>query len=83
MTNISFAPKVKKAQVQSVLRHCDVLYFSVEDSKVWRYGQSLNKLIDYMHARKARLSASYSGYPSMLNEAQCGVLSRRKTFRRW
>jgi glycosyltransferase involved in cell wall biosynthesis len=71
LKNIGFAPKVKKAQVQSVLRHCDVLYFSVEDSKVWRYGQSLNKLIDYMSAGKP-IIGSYNGYPSMLNEARCG-----------
>jgi len=72
LKNITFAPKVTKSQVQMVLRHCQVLYFSVEDSEVWRYGQSLNKLIDYMIAGKP-IIASYSGYPSMLNEAQCGV----------
>lgn len=71
LKNISFAPKVKKAQVQSVLHHCRVLYFSIEDSRVWRYGQSLNKLIDYMCAGKP-IIGSYNGYPSMLNEAQCG-----------
>jgi glycosyltransferase involved in cell wall biosynthesis len=71
LKNITFAPRVKKSQVQMVLRHCNVLYFSVEDSKVWRYGLSLNKLIDYMMAGKP-IIASYSGYPSMLNEAQCG-----------
>jgi glycosyltransferase involved in cell wall biosynthesis len=70
--NVSFAPKVKKEQVQNVLRHCDVLYLSVEDSKVWRYGQSLNKLIDYMLAAKP-IIASYGGYPSMINEADCGT----------
>jgi glycosyltransferase involved in cell wall biosynthesis len=72
MKNVSFAPKVKKSQVQMVLRRCHVLYFSVEDSEVWRYGLSLNKLIDYMIAGKP-IIASYSGYPSMVNEAQCGV----------
>lgn len=72
LKNITFAPKVKKSQVQMVLRHCQVLYFSVEDSKVWRYGLSLNKLIDYMITGKP-IIASYSGYPSMVNEAQCGV----------
>lgn len=72
MKNISFAPKVDKAQVRMVLRHCQVLYFSVMDSLVWRYGLSLNKLIDYMMAGKP-IIASYSGYPSMLNEAECGV----------
>jgi glycosyltransferase involved in cell wall biosynthesis len=72
LTNITFVPKVKKTQVQMFLRHCDVLYFSVHDSKVWRYGLSLNKLIDYMLSAKP-IIASYSGYPSMVNEAQCGI----------
>lgn len=71
-TNITFVPKVKKTQVQMFLRHCNVLYFSVHDSKVWRYGLSLNKLIDYMLAAKP-IIASYSGYPSMVNEAKCGA----------
>ena len=72
LKNITFAPKVKKTQVQMFLRNCDVLYFSVHNSKVWRYGLSLNKLIDYMLAAKP-IIASYSGYPSMVNEAQCGT----------
>jgi glycosyltransferase involved in cell wall biosynthesis len=72
LTNITFVPKVKKTQVQMFLRHCQLLYFSVHDSKVWRYGLSLNKLIDYMLAAKP-IIASYSGYPSMVNEAQCGT----------
>ena len=72
LPNITFAPKVNKAQVQTVLSHCHVLYFSTQDSKVWQYGLSLNKIIDYMMAGKP-IIASYNGYPSMINEAQCGV----------
>ena len=71
LKNVTFAPKIKKLQVQSVLSHCNVLYFSVKNSRVWRYGLSLNKLIDYMFAGKP-IIASYSGYPSMVNEAECG-----------
>jgi glycosyltransferase involved in cell wall biosynthesis len=41
-------------------------------SKVWEYGQSLNKVIDYMMAGKPVI-ASYTGYPSMINEADCGT----------
>lgn len=69
--NVAFLPKVERAQVQSVLRHCDLLYFAVYDSPVWKFGMSLNKLIDYLMAGKPVL-ASYSGYQSMLNEADCG-----------
>jgi len=71
LSNISFIPKVGKAQVHAVLNHCQILYFSVKDSKVWRYGLSLNKLIDYMMAAKP-IIASYNGYQSMVNEAECG-----------
>ena len=71
LPNLSFPPCVPKHLVQQVLSHCDILYFSVFNSKVWQFGQSLNKLIDYMLAGKP-IVASYSGYPSMVNEAGCG-----------
>ena len=58
--------------VQSVLSECDLLYLSVHRSKVWRYGQSLNKVIDYMLSGKP-IVASYSGYKSMINEAESGT----------
>lgn len=44
----------------------------MSDSPIYRYGISPNKLIDYMLAAKP-IVASYSGYPSMINEADCGV----------
>lgn len=71
LSNLTFAPRVPKQMVQSVLSYCDLLYFSVHVSTVWRYGQSLNKVIDYMLACKP-VVASYTGYPSMVNEADCG-----------
>lgn len=72
LPNLIFAPKVPRNAVQAVLAKGDLLYFSVHDSKVWSYGQSLNKVIDYMLAAKP-IVASYSGYPSMINESECGV----------
>ncbi len=71
LTNLTFAPRVAKTMVQTVLSQCDLLYFSVHVSKVWEYGQSLNKVIDYMMAGKP-VVASYTGFPSMINEADCG-----------
>jgi len=72
LPNLVFAPKVPRNMVQEVLAKGDLLYFSVHDSKVWDYGQSLNKVIDYMLAAKP-IVASYNGYPSMINESGCGV----------
>ncbi|HCT6425874.1 TPA: glycosyltransferase, partial [Citrobacter freundii] len=69
--NISFMPRVSRLMVQSVLKHADALYLSAFDSKVWQYGQSLNKIIDYMVAARP-IIASYSGYQSMINEAESG-----------
>src|SRR5690606_7663612 len=71
LRNLTFAPKIPKRMVQSLLGECDLLYFSVHDSKVWRYGQSLNKVVDYMLAGRPVL-ASYTGFYSMINEAGCG-----------
>jgi glycosyltransferase involved in cell wall biosynthesis len=71
LRNVAFVPRVERSQVGTVLRRCDLLYFAVQNSPVWKYGMSLNKLIDYMMAAKPVL-ASYSGYPSMLDESRCG-----------
>lgn len=71
LPNISFPPVIPRAQVQSLLSRCDLLYFAVHTSKVWKFGQSLNKVIDYMLAGKP-IVASYTGFPSMINEAGSG-----------
>ncbi len=71
LPNLTFAPRVPKSMVQAVLARCDLLFFSVHVSKVWHFGQSLNKMIDYMLAGKP-VVASYTGYPSMINEAESG-----------
>ncbi|BBB08629.1 glycosyltransferase family 4 protein [Sphingopyxis sp. EG6] len=71
LPNVGFAPAVPKAMVQDVLKRCDLLYFSVHASAVWRFGQSLNKVIDYMLAGRPIL-ASYTGYPSMIDESGGG-----------
>jgi glycosyltransferase involved in cell wall biosynthesis len=71
LPNLTFAPRVEKNMVQSVLSSVDLLYFAVHKSPVLKYGQSLNKIIDYMLSGKP-IVASFSGYPSMINEAECG-----------
>jgi glycosyltransferase involved in cell wall biosynthesis len=72
LANVVFAPAVKKSMVQDALRHADILYFSVHDNQLGTYGQSLNKVIDYMYAGKPVIG-SFSGFPSMIDEADCGA----------
>lgn len=69
--NVMFLPRIPQNDVKFLLDKCDVLYLSTKDSKVWKYGQSMNKVVEYMLAAKPVI-ATYTGYPTMLNEAQCG-----------
>ena len=71
LPNITFLDPVPKHFVRSFLEECDVLFFAVHNSKVWDYGLSLNKLIDYMASGKP-IVASYSGFQTMINEAESG-----------
>ncbi len=70
--NATLGPKLEQNEVPYFLSKCDILYLSTKDSRVWKYGQSMNKLIDYMMSGKPVI-ASYSGYQSMLNEANSGI----------
>lgn len=69
--NVKFLDKIPQADVKFFLAKCDLLYLSTHYSKVWDYGQSMNKVVQYMLAGKP-IVASYAGYPSMINEADCG-----------
>jgi glycosyltransferase involved in cell wall biosynthesis len=69
--NIIFKGLLSKENVFEAMRTFDILYLSTKKSEVWHYGQSLNKLVDYMLAGKP-IIASYSGFPSMIDEAGCG-----------
>lgn len=73
LSNVTFTGPVPKPMVQSVLEAADLLYFSTHRSKVWRYGMSLNKAVDYMMAAKPVLG-SYTGYPTMVEEAGAGTV---------
>lgn len=70
--NVTFVPKIKQEDVQYFLSKCNILYLSTHDSEIWKYGQSMNKVVQYMLSGKP-IVASYSGYESMLNEADSGV----------
>ena len=69
--NVTFLPRIKQNEVKYFLQICDILYLSTKDSKVWDYGQSMNKVVEYMLAAKP-IIATYTGFPSMINEANCG-----------
>lgn len=69
--NVAFFPRIPQSKVKNFLKICDIVYLATKDSKVWDYGQSMNKIVEYMLAGKP-IVASYTGFPSMINEAGCG-----------
>lgn len=71
-SNVNFLPKIKQDEVKYFLAKCDIVFLSTKPSKIWDYGQSMNKVVEYMLAGKP-IIATYIGYPSMINEANCGV----------
>jgi len=70
LSNISFPPPVQKKQVNHLLQYSAVCYDSFS-SELAKFGLSRNKWIDYMFAEKP-IICSYSGFQSMLNEANSG-----------
>jgi glycosyltransferase involved in cell wall biosynthesis len=49
-SNITFLPKIRKSQVQSILKYFDVGFIGRNKSPLFRHGVSANKYFDYMLA---------------------------------
>lgn len=72
VANLIFAGPVPHGMVQPILRQSTILFFSTHATPVLQFGQSLNKVIDYMFSARPIIGVM-SGYRTMLNEAGCGV----------
>ena len=71
LRNIAFFGSISKYDIIPVLRDCNLLISPINNSSLYEYGVSFNKWIDYMLCKRPIL-ASYSGYQSIINEADCG-----------
>ena len=71
LKNVIFLDTVKADMVYGFLINCDVLVNPWNDLKIYEYGVSPNKWIDYMYAAKP-IIVPYNGYRSIINEANCG-----------
>lgn len=71
LPNVVFYGRVSREQLAAELDRCDVLHFSCLDSELWQYGQSLNKVVEYMLSARPVI-ASFSGRQSMIDEAKSG-----------
>lgn len=71
LANVNIGPRLRKQEVGSFSQHCDLLTFAANPAEIWKYGHSLNKIVDYMLAAKPMLCI-YNGYDEMVSAAECG-----------
>jgi len=69
---IIFHGALPRAELLETMRTADVVFLAAEDSEIWKYGQSLHKVVEYMTLGRP-IIAAYGGFPSMIDEANCGV----------
>lgn len=65
-------PGMDRLFVNAFLKKCDVLVNPILSKSIYRFGVSPNKWIDYMYSGRP-IICPYDGYPSVINEAGCGV----------
>lgn len=71
LENVIFLPPVQKLEVPKILNESDITVFILNDLLLYKYGISLNKMSDYLAARKPLILA---GNPANnpVNETHCG-----------
>jgi glycosyltransferase involved in cell wall biosynthesis len=72
LSNVEFRDSVAKEQVPKVIEEADATVFILNDLTIYRYGISLNKLYDYLAAKRPLVLA---GNPvnNPVEEARCGL----------
>jgi len=72
LTNVTFLDPVPKTLIPSLLSQFDALYFAMKKENLYRFGISLNKLMDYMMAAKPIIQAVAAGNDPV-RDAGCGI----------
>jgi len=60
LSNVSIENSVPKNEVTNILQNSDILFLSLKDSPLYRFGISLNKLFDYMASGRVIIFAGNS-----------------------
>lgn len=71
LKNVVFPPPVPKADIARVMRDADAFIYAVRDLPIYRFGISMNKLVDYLAAGRPIIFAGHSAYDPVL-EAEAG-----------
>ncbi|MCF8714885.1 glycosyltransferase family 4 protein [Joostella atrarenae] len=72
LKNIEFLDAINKNEVPQELVNADVLFFGLEDSPVFKYGISSNKLFDYLMSGKPIIFSCKAGNDPV-QEADAGI----------
>ncbi len=71
LNNVKFFDPIPKKEVVAFLQQCDILLNPFAKLKLYDYGISPNKWIDYMYAGKP-IIVPFDGYRHMIDECGCG-----------
>lgn len=71
LENVTFHEPVSREQIPALLSKADILYASIMDSPLYRWGMSLNKITEYMAAAKP-IVFGYNQPDNPINESGCG-----------
>lgn len=61
LENINFVGSVPKEDISKILNNADALFFALDDSPVFKYGISSNKLFDYLASKKPIIFSCKAG----------------------
>jgi glycosyltransferase involved in cell wall biosynthesis len=75
LTNIFFLNPISKDFIPALLSEFDIVYIGLKRQKLFRFGISPNKLIDYMMAARPVIQSIESGN-NLVKEAGCGFSAR-------
>jgi glycosyltransferase involved in cell wall biosynthesis len=62
LSNVEFPPAVPKAEIASVMSSADAFIYGIRDLPLYRYGMSLNKLMDYLAGARPIIYSGNSSY---------------------
>lgn len=72
LDNVEFRDKVARIQVAGIARSADAFVALLEDTDLYRYGTSLNKVFDYMAEGKPLILGGRMAH-NYVEEAACGL----------
>jgi glycosyltransferase involved in cell wall biosynthesis len=72
LKNVTFLDPIPKSSIPNLLSRFDILYFGMKKQGLYRFGISLNKLMDYMMAARPIIQAVSAGNDAVA-DANCGI----------